>query len=64
MCYMHPRGTGLLFRPEFDDSCAPGLHDLLYAPPDGAGLLIRPEVMFHVPPGSLHDVLYALHGFT
>ena len=66
MCYMYPPGgAGLLFRPEFDDSCAPrGLHDLLYAPPGGAGLLIRPEVMFHVPPGSLHDVLYALRGFT
>ena len=43
-------GAGLLFRPEFDDSCAP---------PSGVGLLIRPEVMFLVPPGSVHDVLYA-----
>ena len=60
LLYAPPGGAGLLFRPEFDDSCAPGgLHDLIYAPPPGgAGLLIRPEVMFHVPPGCLHDVLY------
>ena len=31
-------------------------------PPGGAGLLIRPEVMFHVPPGCFHDVLYAPRG--
>ena len=61
--YAPPGGAGLLFRPEFDDSCAPrSLHDLIYAPPGGAGLLIRSEVMFYAPPGCLHDVLCAPRG--
>ena len=44
LIYAPPGGGGLLFRPEFDDSCASGgLSDLIYAPSGGAGMLLRPD---------------------
>ena len=52
--YAPPSGAGLLISPNGGNT---NTH-----PPGGVGLMIRPQVMFLLPPGSVHDVLYAPRG--
>ena len=64
MCYVHPSvvqafclGQNLMIHVPpwwltWSDICTPG----------GVGMLVRPEVMFLMPPGSVHDVLYVPRG--